>query len=113
MGSTPLAHLYDIFLRSLDVEIDDNLVGQLTLTPQLHLVLDFHFALCTLLSVWVVQCALCWVCTVCTVQVTGSGEWGRIQSNDSCNSTATLAPNPHHAKISPPKMGNRTKNDPL
>ena len=54
MGSTPLAHLYDIFLRSLDVEIDDNLVGQLTLTPQLHLVLDFHFALCTLLSVWVV-----------------------------------------------------------
>ena len=53
-GSTPLAHRYAIFLRSLDVEIDDNLVGQLALTPQLHLVLDFHFALCTLLSVWVV-----------------------------------------------------------
>ena len=76
-SSTSLAHRFAIFLHSLDVEIDDNLVGQLTLAPQLHPVLDLHFALCTLLKVRVFQCALCWVCTVCTVctvQVTGSGE---------------------------------------
>ena len=76
-GSTSLAHRYAIFPHSLDVEIDDNLVGQLSFIPQLHLVLEFHFAMYTFLSVWVVQCALCWVCTVCTVctvQVTGSGE---------------------------------------
>ena len=82
-----------LYFSALDVEIDDNLVGQLTLTPQLHLVLDFHFALCTLLSVWVVQCALCWVCTVCTVQVAGSGEGAGDNQTITVTQLQLLRPN--------------------
>ena len=112
-GSTSLAHPFAIFPHSLDVEIDDNLVGQLSFIPQLHLVLDFHFATCTFLSLWVVQCALCGVCTVCTVctmQVTGSGEGaGDNQTITVTQLQLFFAPNLHHAKISSPKMGNQRK----